>query len=172
MAEFKVIEGGAAKAKAGPAVRAGLLLLALEHFGGFIFGGMWGVFARPSVEALLADVPLPHLSATINQIMNVSLLPLSLAVVAVLAPLFGWWIYSRIEPEKQTETGWAIAGVFTAGDVLFSLIRAAFSGVPMDAFSWGAIGFMLVFGAIISILWVMLFMSIGFLTAKLFKAKL
>jgi hypothetical protein len=171
MAEFKVIEGGAAaKAKAGPAVRAGLMLLALEHFGGFIFGSTWALFARPNVEAMFASLPAPQANALASQLMNLSIFPLSLAIVAVVAPLFGWWIYSRIPEDKQTSTGWSIAAIYTAGDVLITMLLAA--GKLRDAIEWGAMGFILVFGALISVLWAMLFMGCGFLIAKLFKSKL
>lgn len=170
MAEFRVIEGGAAKAKVGPAVRAGLLLLAMEHFGGFIFGSTWAIFSRPTIEAMFANAPAAQASAIASQLMNLSMFPLSLAIMAVVSPLFGWWIYSRIPEDKQTSTGWSIAAIYTAGDVLITVLLSA--GKLRDAIEWGALGFILIFGAAISILWAMLFMGLGFLIAKLFKSKL
>lgn len=172
MAEFKVIEGGAVKAKAGLTVRAASLLFVLEHLGQAIFGGMWGAFAEPKVDAILASVQIPQLEATVEQLMMVNMLPLVLALLGVLTPLFGWWIYSRIPTERQTETGWAIAGFFILFDALLSLVGALFSTGQMDAVAWGGFGFLLVITAAILVLWIMFFMGAGFLVAKMFKSKL
>lgn len=172
MADLKVIEGGAGKVRVGPAVRAAGMLFLLVHVGQAIFGGMWAVIAAPKVAAFLEAAQIPHLEIVLGQLLMVNILPLMLALIGVLGPLFGWWIYSRIAPEKQTETGWAIAGLYALFDAVLSTVGLVLSGGQMDAVAWGGMGFLLAIIALIMTLWVMFFMGIGFLVAKLFKATL
>lgn len=172
MAEFKVIEGGATKAKVGPAVRGALLLLVLETLGGFVFGSVWVVFAAPTVAAILDGAQLPNLGMAIAQLLNVNVLPLVLALLAVLTPLFGWWIYSRVPAENQNSTGWSMAAIFTTGHILIGALRTFPAAGLQDAVFWIGYVFGLAFAFAVILLWVMLFMGVGFLIAKLFKSKL
>ncbi len=172
MADLKVIEGGAAKSKVGPAVRGALLLLVLEYFGAFIFGGAWSLLAAPKIEALLYGAQLPNLVLTLTQMLMVSVLPFLFALLAVLAPLFGWWVYSRVPADKQNGTGWAMAAIFAAAQSVIGTLQTIGSVPLQDTFSAIAYAFGAVLSFVMLTLWVMFFMGVGFLIAKLFRSKL
>ncbi|HWB97505.1 MAG TPA: hypothetical protein VG672_12400 [Bryobacteraceae bacterium] len=173
MADLKVIEGGAAKkVQVGLAVRAAIFLLAIETFGAILFQGLWVAFAAPRVAYILSTAQLPNLGVAVGQMLLVNTLPLALTILAILTPLFGWWIYSRVPAEKQTGMGWTLAAIFTAGHVALGLLAGLQAGVPYDAIAWIAYWFGGIFAYVVVLLWVMFFMGAGFLIAKLFKSKL
>lgn len=149
------------------ALKAGLFLFFLTRVAGGVFGGWWGAVSRPVVRSLLQTAQLPNIEATIDRILIQSMGPLTMAVLTVLAPLFGWWIYSRVEKPRQDPVGWLAALIFAGCDGILSLLSAG-----MDASVIGFVMVVLAIGETMIILWVMFFMGIGFNIAKLFKAPL
>ena len=93
-------------------------------------------------------------------ILGLSLVPLTFALLFVLAPLVGWWVYSRVEPARHNAVGWGAVGFYLLGDIVLSLFTGIFS-VPA-----------LIAGAVIVGLYTMFWMGIGFNLAKLFRIKL
>ena len=150
------------------ALKLGVFLFALTRVAGFVFGAWWGLSALPFLRDMLQTAHLANLEATIDRVMGATLLPLNMAVLSVLTPLFGWWIYSRVPEAQQNGAGWYGALIFAACDasltIVFSGLQAAL-GYQISLIGLGI-------GEAIVILWSMFFMGIGFNIAKLFKIKL
>ena len=149
------------------ALKAGLFLFFLTRVAGGVFGGWWGAISRPVVRSLLQTAQLPNIEATIDRIFIQSMGPLTMAVLTVLAPLFGWWIYSRVEKSRQDAVGWLAALIFAACDAALSLLVAGLQSADL-----GVLLFLLAVGETMMILWIMFFMGVGFNIAKLLKSPL
>ncbi len=144
-------------------LRLGIFLFLLIRLANFVFNGWWTISAFPDVKALLQTAQMPNLEFAISYVYATTLYPLIMTLLAVLAPLFGWWVYSRVEPEHQSTVGWSGALIFSVCDAILTIVSTPDHVV-------GYIG--LAISEAIAILWIMFFMGIGFNIAKLFKAKL
>ncbi len=150
------------------ALQMGLMLFLLTRLGAFVFGAWWGATAVPALRAFLQGAQIPNVEVTLDRILGLALFPFNMAILVVLAPLFGWWIYSRVDKARQDVVGWLGALIFSVFDAVISLV---FAGIEQH------LGYVvtlipLLIGEGIIILWVMFFMGIGFNLAKLFKAPL
>ncbi len=149
-------------------VKIALLLFVLVELGGYIFVLFYGLLGHREVQMLLASAQISDALDFENRLLGMTMAPLAYALLAVLAPLIGWWIYSRVDKSQQTTVGWGSASLFAVVYVAFGLFNAdamARLGMAMTAIST-------IVGLAIIILYVMLFMTAGFLTASLFRAKL
>ncbi len=150
------------------AVKVGLFLFAMVRLACVIFGAWWAALSRPMIKGLLQTAQLANIEVTVNYILGTAIFPLIMSVLVVLAPLFGWWIYSRVDGQKQNMVGWTSAVVFAIGDAALTFVFSASQialGYHIDIFG-------MIVGEVIVILWIMFFMGLGFNIAKLFKAKL
>lgn len=149
------------------ALKVGLFLFFLTRVAGGVFGGWWGAVSRPVVRSLLETAHLADIETAVNHILFLSLGPLTMAVLTVLAPLFGWWIYSRVEKSRQDAVGWLAALTFVVFDGVLGLLSAGAAAADT-----GAIWLVLAVGETMILLWIMFFMGVGFNIAKLFKSPL
>ncbi|WP_443747733.1 hypothetical protein [Asticcacaulis solisilvae] len=153
---------------AATALKMSAMLFVLVRIGGFVFGAWWGAVARPHLRALLQTAQLSDLETTLNHIFGIAMFPFTMSILVVLAPLFGWWVYSRVDTARQDATGWLAALFFCIGDAALAII---FSGVQHRlGYDVNMVG--LAIGEAIVLLWVMFFMGLGFNIAKLFKSPL
>jgi len=150
------------------AVKLGLFLFALTRIGGIAFGVWWNLATLPALRAALQVAQLPNLEATLTHIFGLTMFPFNMALLVVLAPLFGWWIYSRVDKPYQDVVGWLGAMFFAGFDIAVTLV---FAGLELQLGYAISLLILAIFEAIL-ILWVMFFMGAGFNIAKLFKARL
>lgn len=153
---------------AATAVKVGLFLFALTRFGSLVFGTWWNLTTLPVLRSMLETAQLSNLEATLVRIMGLALFPFNMALLAVLAPLFGWWIYSRVDKARQDVVGWLSALFFVSFDLALTLV---FAGVELQLGYTINLVLVAIFEAIV-ILWLMFFMGIGFNIAKLLKSPL
>lgn len=142
------------------ALKAGLFLLVMMRLAGGIYGFFWGVFSLQPLEQMLGAWRVTEYAQAVTAILGLSLVPLTFALLFVLAPLVGWWVYSRVEPARHNLVGWGAVGFYLLGDTILSLFTGVFSVAALAA------------GALIVGLYTMFWMGIGFNLAKLFRMKL
>ncbi len=150
------------------AVKLGFFLFLLTRLGGVVFGVWWNLATLPLLRSMLQTAQLPNLEATLTHILGLTLFPFNMAILVVLAPLFGWWVYSRVDKPRQNAVGWLGALVFAVFDAAITLV---FAGAELE------LGYVinlvvLAISEAIIVLWVMFFMGLGFNIAKLFKSPL
>ncbi len=141
-------------------LKVGVFLLVMLRLAGAAYGAFWGLFVSKSLEDMLGVWRVADYATALNQLFGLSLTPLPFAILFVLAPLVGWWIYSRIAPPQQNAVGWSAAAIYCAADSILSLLTGGFSIIS------------LIIGSVIVLLYTMFCMGIGFNIAKLFKLKL
>lgn len=142
------------------ALKAGTFLLVMMRLAGGLYGFFWGVFALPQLDGLLGAWHVTDYAAALSAILGLALVPLTFALLFVLAPMVGWWIYSRVEPARHNLVGWGAVGFYLLGDTILSVFTGIYSVVALGA------------GALIVGLYTMFWMGIGFNLAKLFRIKL
>ncbi len=150
------------------ALKMAAMLFLLTRIGAFVFGAWWGAVAEPEIRAVLQTAQLPNTELALNHILGVTLFPFNMAILVVLAPLFGWWVYSRVDKTRQDAVGWVGALFFCLADASLTLIFAG----TQHALGYNINVIALAIGEAVVILWLMFFMGIGFNIAKLFKAPL
>lgn len=149
------------------ALRVSLFMYAMLLISSTVYKFFWNAFSLDAVLAMLGEWRVEQYQIAVLTLQNLSLVPLTYAILVVLAPLVGWWIYSRIEPAQQTRLGWIVALLFAGYDILVSLVKLGLVGIFWHpALIWMAIG------QIIVVLFTMFFMGIGFNLAKLFRVQL
>ena len=142
------------------ALKAGVFLLVMMRLAGGLYGFFWGVFSLPQLDSLLGAWHVTEYAQAVGMILSLALVPLTFALLFVLSPLVGWWIYSRVEPARQNLVGWGAVGFYLLGDTILSLFTGIYSVMALAA------------GALIVGLYTMFWMGIGFNLAKLFRIKL
>lgn len=149
-------------------IKVALTLLVLVELAAFMYGLFFAMLAAAPLQSMIADAQISNAIDFENRLLGLTLAPLAYAILAAIAPLVGWWIYSRVDKPQQDAVGWGGASLFAVTYVLIGMFNAgvlARMGLVISALST-------VLGLGIIILYVMLFMTAGFLTAALFKAKL
>jgi hypothetical protein len=142
------------------ALKAGLFLLVMIRLSAGVYGFFWGTFSLPALDALLGTWRVADYAPAVSAVLELSFLPLTAALIFVLAPLVGWWIYSRIEPAQQSAVGWSTVGFYLLIDGLLGVLT-------------GQYGFLFMLtGMIVVGLYTMFWMGIGYNLAKLFRIKL
>jgi len=168
MAEQAVAKTQGTGSVVATALKMAALLFVLTRVGGFVFGAWWGAVAEPQIRAILQTAQLPNTELALNHVLGVTLFPFNMALLVVLAPLFGWWVYSRVDKPRQDAVGWAGALFFCLADASLALIFAS----TQHALGYTINLVALAISEAIVVLWLMFFMGIGFNIAKLFKASL
>lgn len=130
----------------------------------YVYLFFWDTFAMQPLTDMLGKWHVDAYQEALGLIAYLSVLPLALAIMTVLGPLIGWWIYSRVEPRNQDMVGWYGACFYLGANIAVML----FTGGWQVIYSWLAI----VLSNLISLLFVMFLMGAGFNLAKLFKIKL
>lgn len=149
-------------------VKVALTLLVLVELAGIMFNFFYILLAHREVQFLLASAQLTNVLDLESRLLGMTLAPLAYAILAALSPLIGWWIYSRVDKPQQSAVGWGSASLFAFTYVGIGLLNAgamARLGMAMSAIST-------ILGLAIIILYVMLFMTIGFITAAITRVKL
>lgn len=154
-----------AKVRTRPAVvtamKVALFYLVVMKFAQAVFFFFWRNF---SIEPLLEMIGKWHIDdykSAMGSIYSLSVVPLDFALLMILAPLVGWWVYSRVEPKKQNLVGWLGAGLYVVAD--------AGIVVATTPFDFGAVS---IISALIALVYIMFLMGSGFLIAKLFRLRL
>lgn len=154
-----------ARARTRPAVataaKVALFYLVVMKVAQAVFFFFWGNF---SIEPLLDMIGRWHINdykGALGSIYSLSVLPLDFALLTILAPLVGWWIYSRVEPAKQMLVGWLAAILYVVADAGIVVVTT-----PFDL---GAISLV---SAVIALMFIMFMMGLGFNIAKLFRLRL
>ena len=148
--------------------KVALVLLAMVELGAFMYGRFFRLLALNAMESLVASAGIVDAIAFENRLLGLFIAPMAYGLLAAVSPLIGWWIYSRVEKAQQTPVGWASASLFGATYVFIGLFSAgamARLGISIDAIST-------ILGLAIIILYVMLFMTAGFVTAAITRIKL
>lgn len=144
------------------AIKVAVFYLVVMKFAQSVFFFFWGNF---SIEPLLDMIGKWHIDdyrGALGSIYSLSVMPLNFALLTILAPLVGWWVYSRVEPKKQGLVGWLAAALYVLAD---SAIMLATMPIDFGPVSWAL-------SCLISLTFVMLLMGSGFLVAKLFRLRL
>jgi hypothetical protein len=143
------------------AMKVALFYLVVMKFAQAVFFFFWGKF---SIEPLLEMVGKWHIDnyrEALGSIYSLSVAPLDFALLTILAPLVGWWIYSRVEPAKQTLVGWLAAVLYVVADAGILVLTTPFDPVSVSLVS-----------GLIALAYIMFMMGIGFNVAKLFRLRL
>ncbi len=149
-------------------LKIALVLLVLVELAAVVFAFFYGLLGHREVQLLLASAQVADAIDMENRLLGITMAPLAYAILAALSPLVGWWIYSRVDKPQQNAAGWGGASIFAALYVLIGMFNAgtmARLGLAMSAIST-------ILGLAIIILFVMLFMTIGFVTAAITRVKL
>ena len=152
----------------GAIIKVALVFLVLTELAAFMYGLFFVMLARMPLHAMVADANITNALEFENRLLGLTLAPLAYAILAALSPLVGWWIYSRVDKPQQNAVGWGGASLFAVTYILIGMMNAgimARMGMVMSALST-------IVGLAIIIFYVMFFMTIGFVTASIFKAKL
>lgn len=168
MAEHVAVKAASTGSVMGIALKMAAMLFLLTRVGGFVFGAWWGAAAEPQIRAILQTAQLPNTEQALNHVLGVTLFPFNMAILVVLAPLFGWWVYSRVDKSRQGAVGWVGALFFCLADAALTLIFAS----TQHALGYNINVVALAISEAIVVLWLMFFMGVGFNIAKLFKAPL
>jgi hypothetical protein len=150
------------------ALKMSAMLFLLVRVGAFVFGAWWGAVAEPEVRGLLQMAHLPNTEAAVTHVFGLTIFPFNMAILVVLAPLFGWWVYSRVDKPRQDAVGWVGALFYAVADAALAMIFAG----AQHALGFDVNLVVLTIGEAVIILWLMFFMGVGFNVAKLFKAPL
>ncbi|HVZ30137.1 MAG TPA: hypothetical protein VG839_07060 [Asticcacaulis sp.] len=154
-----------AKARSRPAavtaMKVALFYLVVMKFAQAVFFFFWGKF---SIEPLLEMIGKWHIDnyrEALGSIYSLSVAPLDFALLTILAPLVGWWVYSRVEPAKQTLVGWLAAVLYVVSDATILVVTTTFDPLSVSLVS-----------GVIALVYIMFCMGIGFNIAKLFRLRL
>ncbi len=144
------------------ALKVAVFYLVVMKFAQSVFFFFWGNFSIQPLLELIGKWHIDDYRGALGSIYSLSVMPLNFALLTVLAPLVGWWVYSRVEPSKQNVVGWTAAAIYVVAD---SAIMMATMPIDFGPISWGL-------SCLISLTFIMLLMGCGFLLAKLFRLKL
>jgi len=150
------------------AFKVSIFMLVMVFLSAITYGFFWGVFSASKLVELLGVWRVAEYQQAMQVLLKLSLTPLTFAILVVVAPLVGWWIYSRVESSKQTSVGWSAAGLFALWNLLIGLFDFLSLGMAHLFMQM----FFMVIGNAILLLYTMLLMGIGFNLPKLFKIKL
>ena len=149
-------------------IKVALTFLVLVELASVMYGFFFRMLAAEPLQSMIAAAQIADAIDFENRLLGLTLAPLAYAILAALAPLVGWWIYSRVDKAQQTAVGWGGASLFAVTYVLIGMFNAgvlARMGLVISALST-------VLGLGIIILYVMLFMTVGFVTAAITRIKL
>ena len=149
-------------------VKVAAVLLVMVEVAGFFYGFFYSMLSRDLVQAMLVQAHFDDVLNIENRLLGLTLAPLVYAVLAAIAPLVGWWIYSRIETPSQYAVGWGSSALFAFTYVLIGLFNQA--GAARMGLTMGLLSTVL--GTALIVVYTMFFMGIGFNIAKIFKLKL
>ena len=147
----------------GPTLKATAVLFVLTKVGVIAYSFFFGVFSVPQLNVLLQATHIDQGLAFEMQLLQATYPALGIALITAIAPLIGWWVYSRVETGGQAGVMW---GVATLNSVISLALGVGFSGAMV------ANPLALLLGLAIVVLYTVFFMGLGFIPAQLFKAKL
>jgi hypothetical protein len=96
------------------AIKLGLFMVFLSNLSGWVYGYFYHMIAIHPLAEMIKTFNLPDGVEIQNRLLGLSLMPVSYAVLASVAPLVGWWIYSRVEAKNYDKVGWGVAATYTA----------------------------------------------------------
>jgi hypothetical protein len=149
-------------------IRLGLFLVFSSNLSGWVYGYFYHLIAVHPLAEMVRTFNLPDGVRIENRLLGLSMLPVSYAVLASVAPLIGWWIYSRVEAKNCDKVGWGAAATYTASALLITYTNRAARGEM--GFASGPIE--MTIGVFLMMCFLMFFLGLGFSIAKLFRLKL
>ncbi len=147
----------------GPIVKVAAVMFVLTQVASVVYVFFFGLFSVPQLNGLLQAAHVDAAMALESQLLQASLAPLAYALLTVISPLVGWWVYSRVETGGQAAVMWGGAALYTVAAMALGFgLSGAMIANPIT----------LVLGMAILIVYSVFFMGLGFIPAQLFKAKL
>ena len=147
----------------GPIVKVAAVMFVLTQVASFVYAFFFGLFSVPQLNGLLQAAHVDAAMALESQLLQASLAPLAYALLTVISPLVGWWVYSRVETGGQAAVMWGGAALYTVAAMALGFgLSGAMIANPIT----------LVLGMAILIVYSVFFMGLGFIPAQLLKAKL
>lgn len=163
MGEVVQLRKAAAVPVLGPIVKVAAVLFVLTRVASFAYGFFFGAFSLPQLTGILQAAHVDAAYAFEMQLLHMTLAPLMYALLTALAPLVGWWVYSRVETGGQATVMWGSATLFTVVAIALGLgLSGAMIANPLA----------LLLGVAIMVVYIVFFMGLGFIPAQLLKAKL
>ena len=163
MGEVVQLHKPAAVPVLGTTVKVTVVMLVLTQVASLAYFVLFGVFSLQALTAVLESTHTEAVTIVEALLLQMSVQPLTYALVTAIAPLVGWWVYSRVDTGGQAKVMWAVA-------VLHTLVS-----VGLAIFLNGAVIMnvsLVVLNLVILVLYTVFFMGLGFIPAQLFKAKL
>ncbi len=147
----------------GPIVKVAAVMFVLTQVGSFAYGAFFGLFALPQLNQILQAAHVDGALALEGQLLQTTFAPLAYALLTVISPLVGWWVYSRVDTGGQAKVMWGSAALYAVVSIAFGIgLSGAMIANPLA----------LLLGLAIFVVYSVFFMGLGFIPAQLFKAKL
>jgi len=147
----------------GPIVKVAAVMFVLTKLADFAYGFFFGAFAIPELNSVLQAAHVDQALALESNLLQVTMAPLSYALLTAISPLVGWWVYSRVDTGGQAKVMWGSAALYTVMALALGLgLSGAMIANPV----------LLLLGVAILVLYTVFFMGLGFIPAQLFKIKL
>jgi hypothetical protein len=150
------------------AIKLGLFMVFLSNLSGWVYGYFYHMISIHPLTEIIQTFNLPDGVQIQNRLLGLSLMPVSYAVLASIAPLIGWWIYSRVDAKNCDVVGWGAAATYTASALVITYVNRAARG--QMGFASGPIE--MTIGVFLMMCFLMFFLGLGFVIAKTFKLKL
>ena len=149
-------------------LKVAIFLIVMEQFGAVVFGFFYGMTVIRPVQALLTSwhVTTDTVSA-VRILSSLSVAPLIYAINAVLSPVVGWWIGSRVAKPSQGSVLWGSLGLYILLSLIVGIVTGGFSTQMSTGQGWG----MVAFGMILLAVFDLFFMGVGLLLARSFSGK-
>lgn len=144
------------------ALKVAIFYLIVMKLAGYIFFFFWGKFSVVPLIDLLGKWHVDEYRAALASIYHLSIAPLNFALLTILAPLVGWWVYSRVEPGRRTLVSWVSAALYVAADAVWMYVTTTVDYGPVS----------LGLNYLIALLYVMLFMGLGVNFGKILRLRL
>lgn len=168
MTQSAVATPAKSSSRIGQILRVAFVLFVLVKLASFMYFLFFDLLSANPLHEMVTSAHVDDALAFENHLLGIVVAPMMYGVLAAICPLFGWWIYARVEKTDRDAVGWGSATLFSVVNIFLGLLNQgvlARMGIVMDALST-------IVGMLIIILYVMLFMTIGFVTASIFKLKL
>ena len=147
----------------GPIVKVAAVMFVLTKLAGIAYVFFFGAFVVPQLTTVLQAAHVDQAVAFEGGLLQITMVPLSYALLAAISPLVGWWVYSRVDTGGQAAVMWGAAALQTLASVALGIgLTGAMIASPL----------LLLLGVAILILYTVFFMGLGFIPAQLFKVKL
>ena len=80
----------------GPIVKVAAVMFVLTKLAGIAYVFFFGAFVVPQLTTVLQAAHVDQAVAFEGGLLQITMVPLSYALLAAISPLVGWWVYSRV----------------------------------------------------------------------------